>query len=116
MPRERPGNPEAEHTPIPGHLDLVRIDGRWAQVVIIGIDSMVQYLDDGSPATVVWDEYRLADRYATHVAIMERTTGLKLTKAERDRVHPTYDTRTRAQAVNDVKVYGAYEKKTEAVE
>lgn len=38
-------------------LDLVQIDGRWAQILLGG--DAVHYFDDGSQVAIDWDEYNL---------------------------------------------------------
>jgi len=53
----------AEPTPRPNLLDVVKIDGRWAQAIIRG--DTVRYLDDKSETGINWNDYncQFFDKY-----------------------------------------------------
>lgn len=73
-----------ERTPEP--LDLVRIDGRWAQVK--GGGGAITFLDSGEDREIDWDQYRLSKSFnrgalGTVIALQPDF----LTEDEIDRIH-----------------------------
>jgi hypothetical protein len=53
-----------QHTPHPKVLDVILIDGRWAQVRVDV--NHINFLDgDENIQSINWDEYRLSKKYAT---------------------------------------------------
>jgi hypothetical protein len=58
MPKNPEQGTEGEPTPVPAILDVVKIDGRWAQVIYGG--GVVRFLDDNSAQPIEWDDYLLA--------------------------------------------------------
>ncbi|MBI5404698.1 MAG: hypothetical protein HY976_00560 [Candidatus Kerfeldbacteria bacterium] len=108
-------SPEFEPPAAPGMLDLVRLDGRWAQVMSGPETSIVTYLDDGASSDIRWSDYRLLQKLDTHVENLVRRTGLSLIPEEFSRIHTGPDQRTHADAANDVHVFGEYAKNPDAV-
>ncbi len=76
MPEKMPPFERKESEPEPWFelLDIVKIDGRWAQIVGAlreknpGEEQLITYLDDGSPGYVDFQKYELSRLLATHVA------------------------------------------------
>lgn len=47
-----------EITPQPNTLDVIKINGRWAQAKSSGsLTGSIKYLDDGSMELITWNEY-----------------------------------------------------------
>lgn len=65
MPKNPEIGSEDEPTPVPAILDVVKIDGRWAQVIFGG--GAVRFLDDNSAQPIEWNDYRLTQPLNTHV-------------------------------------------------
>lgn len=110
---ERPVSLESKSEPRPSMLDLICLDGRWAQVFSGPFDSTVGYLDDGSRASVDLREYRLTQVFNTHVEIMAQVTGHKLTAAELARIHTGVTGEGEDEQRLNVRVFGEYQKKLE---
>ncbi len=100
-------------TPRPSLLDVVKVDGRWAQVVP-GLDS-IAFLDEktGDKFQVIhkinWDDYefeRLNDRYVSD--LMEQS---KMTKDEYEKIHWGHEQQEHPEAKGYVVVFGEYRKK-----
>lgn len=59
---EKPTLPESvEEAPRPNELDIVKINGRWAQVISAG--ERVKYLDNLETEEIEWSDYKLTRSY-----------------------------------------------------
>ena len=56
-----------DETQRPGLLDVVKIDGRWAQVRYGG--NVVQYLDDNAQHQINWNDYSLIRKWESGVSV-----------------------------------------------
>jgi len=71
-------------------LDVVKIDGRWAQVILGG--KTVRYLDDKSETFINWDDYncRFFDKYKeggrTNVWVLDLVEENQITQNEYESV------------------------------
>lgn len=101
---------EFEPTPEPGGLDIVKLDGRWAQVYSTGGRSAVKYLDDGSNADILWSDYRMTRRTESHVRLLnQRNEGL--TDEEMSRLRWGSEQEADPDIVQEIHVFGEFEKK-----
>ena len=99
-----------EQTPRPNLLDVVKIGGRWAQVV--GAGNYVKYLDDQSEAEINWDEFqRTKDWERLSVYHVKKTTNF--TPEELGRIHWGPEQEQRPHLRGEVSVFGEFEKKPE---
>ena len=80
----------AEPTPRPSLLDVIKIDGRWAQVILGG--DTVRYLDDKSETRINWDDYNchFFDKYKkankTNIWVKDLVEENQITKDEYETV------------------------------
>jgi len=72
-----------ENLKLPSLLDIVKIDGRWAQVRAGG--NTVLFLDDGDAQPIDWDDYEL-DRHDGRALIYTKES-LELEPEEILRIH-----------------------------
>ncbi len=94
----------------PHVLDLVKLDGRWAQVISGPERSQVIYLDDGSGDAVDWGDYELARSLGTHVRLLqEREKAFSDEELARIRWGSEQD--TTPDLINEVSVFGEYKKR-----
>ncbi|MEK7067184.1 MAG: hypothetical protein AAB950_00060 [Patescibacteria group bacterium] len=105
---------ETKELPWYSMLDVVKIDGRWAQIVGGLIDKnedrkqAVHYLDDNSSAYVQFNDYELTKQLHSHVSEMLRKG--ELSQAEFKYVH--WDSENiGTDLAKNVTVFGEFEKK-----
>lgn len=97
----------------PRGLDVIRLDGRWAQVVS-GAEptATVRYLDDGSvEQSLDLSAFDLVRTLQTHVGMLEQQPGGGLSDEERARLHFGPEQRANPDVVNDIRVYGEYRRR-----
>lgn len=104
---------EVSQTPRPNLLDVVKIDGRWAQVIISG--HAVRYLDNKDETKINWDDYncQFFNKYnSTYIWVSDLVEESQITQEEYESVvfgsisDPPTDT-----AKMCVTVFGIYTKK-----
>lgn len=111
MSREN-GAGEREATWTPELLDVVKIDGRWAQVV--GRGDKLTFLSDGTIADVDWSEYVLVKNYKGRaVKLVEEFDGESFTDEEISRIHweAGHAEDEAKKLAQEVSVFGIFEKK-----
>ena len=99
-----------QHTPRPHILDVVKIDGRWAQVTLGG-DS-VRYLDEDTVSSVFihWDDYTLM--YNWHgLAVGDVHERSPFTDEEIERIVWGPEQKENPNVRLEVEVFGEYKKK-----
>jgi hypothetical protein len=110
---ERPRSPEQEkQTPRPNLLDVVKIDGRWAQVLFTG--RHIEFLDDGSRTEVNWDDYRLIISFegkGVRVCDIKEDLGEELSESEIEKIHWGPEEKEYPYLKTRVSVFGEYIKK-----
>ena len=112
MPEKRPfENSElVEPTPRPNLLDVVKIDGRWAQVK--GAGNYVTHLDDNSWVAIKWDDFKLTkDWKGLSVIVVKGSTDF--TEKELKRIHWGPEQEQHPELREAVSVFGEFEKKSE---
>lgn len=97
---------------IPGLHDLVKLDGRWAQVQSAPNESVVIYLDDGSTARVVWSEYDLVRHADSHVRLQEMQ-GERFTDDELRNIRWGSEQDEHPDLVREVHVFGEFTSRKE---
>lgn len=109
-PRER--GPETGQDEQPGLHELVKIGGRWAQVESGPVVSTVNYLDDGSTDRIVWEQYELARRLGTHVALLQESEH-PFTDEELSRIRWGSEQEQHPHLKGEVAVFGEFRKRPE---
>ncbi|MBD3331081.1 hypothetical protein GF354_06195 [Candidatus Peregrinibacteria bacterium] len=106
-------NPELlENAPRPALLDVVRLDGQWAQVGP-SLDTF-NFLADSNRAMhrINWDEYKLTRQYnGVNIAIYRRFEPDAITDAELENVYWGEEQKTDSTFKGRVKLFGEYERK-----
>ena len=98
-----------EPTRRPSLLDVIRIDGRLAQVIVGG--DHIKFLDDGSVVEINWDEYNFKEpaKYRTHISDLVRENQIKETEFQV--IHWGPEQEEKPQLRNFVTFFGIYTKK-----
>jgi hypothetical protein len=97
-----------EPTPRPPLLDVVKIDGRWAQVIIGG--NHIRYLDDQSEVSVDWNDYNYQPpKPATHVKQLLVTH--EISAKELMAIHWGPEEKQNPEIKSNVHVFGEYKTK-----
>ena len=106
-------SPEYNNPIIPGTLDLVILDGRWAQVNNsgIGVEVLISYLDNGETANVTWADYQLENYFDSSLALLLETNKVKITNEEKSQIHWDVDQSKNLKLVDIIIVFGVYKKK-----
>ncbi len=99
---------EAESQPKPDLQDIVKINGRWAQV--FGGGDVVKYLDDASLETVDWDNYRLLRRIDKDVLTAELVLDIKLTDKQKKAIYWGAEQEKDQKLNLNTKIFGEFEK------
>jgi hypothetical protein len=100
---------EREVTPRPNLLDIVMIDGRWAQVIFTG--NVIKYLDDNQNESIDWDDYILRTKINSCVRIARDERGHTFTAQEMRNMHWGPEDQESPELKDEINVYGIYEKK-----
>lgn len=101
---------EYEPTARPELLDVVKIDGRWAQVKAGG--DHVTYLDDGTTELKNWDEYKVTtDFMSRSIALLEKQGLIDFTDQELANVHWGSEQELNPELKKQVRVFAEYIKK-----
>ncbi len=96
-------------TPHPNALDIIKIDGRWAQS--FG-PRLIRFLDDGSEASINWDDYeRVRSFGGTSINLLEQLFGESLTEDEISCVRWGPEEKEHPHLKKFVEVFGEYNKK-----
>lgn len=100
-----------EEVPKPALLDIVKIDGVWAQVCQM---NMVRFLDDGRYERINWDDYNLVRNYMDklmHFVQYFKETG----EISQDQINKMYwgsEQKELGDAIKEqITVFGEFEKK-----
>ncbi|MFH0828830.1 MAG: hypothetical protein V1907_01475 [Candidatus Kerfeldbacteria bacterium] len=88
-------------------LDLVKIDGRWAQVISGPETSQVLFLDNGSGDTIRWSDYTLARPLHTHVRLIQER-GRVFTDEELSRIRWGSEQKEKPDLVQEISVFGEF--------
>ena len=102
--------PEIEskkEVPRPGLLDIVRIDGEWAQVILDG--DVVKFLKTGKDIYIDWDKLQLTRRFDLPIFALQEVFGLALSPDEEGRVWWGSEQETTPRLRGLVHVFGEYE-------
>lgn len=112
MPAEK-GPEHTKETRGPELLDIVKIDGRWAQV--IGSGDMVKFLSTGVAERIDWGTYQLVKAYKGRaVKLVEELDGEIFSPDEIVAIHwgaDVVDPAERIRMAREVSVFGVFEKK-----
>ena len=98
----------------PSLLDIIKIDGRWAQVM--GGGDVVSFFDtEGGYEPIDWSEYDLKEIYGSgsiSVSLLERKYGEAFTPEEVERIQwESVDQKKYPELKKEVHVFGVYERK-----
>lgn len=96
-----------ELTSRPELLDIIKIDGRWAQVR--GGRSYIKYLDDGSTVPIDWDDFKLIERIHGAVKFIKNQEGFS--KEEIANIHWGPEQEQNPALKEEATVFGKFEKK-----
>ncbi len=111
MPEKQrmPENIEStEPTPRPNLLDVVKIDGHWAQVV--GGGKLLLYLDDKSTESIDWNDFKFTkDWKGLPVSFVRESVDF--TEKELKRIHWGPEQKYNPSLREEVSVFGEFEKK-----
>lgn len=97
----------------PELLDVVKIDGRWAQVIIGG--DTVSFLDTGEKEPIDWSEYELTNVFRGAIAISDimKLPEQEFTKEEIERIRWGPEEKKHPELKLEVRVFGEYVGKKE---
>lgn len=97
-----------EQTPRPHLLDIVKIDGRWAQVILGG--RHIRYLDDESEVSINWDDFLLTkDWKGWPVGDVKKSASF--TEEELKHIHWGPEQEQHPYLREEVRVFGEFERK-----
>ncbi len=99
---------EREVTPRPNLLDIVMINGRWAQVIFHG--NLVRYLDDKKRERIDWEDFILKEKINFCVRIARDERGYTFTAQEMQNMHWGPEDQESPELKDEINVYGIYEK------
>jgi hypothetical protein len=107
---ERFRSPEQkEQIPRPHTLDVVKIDGRWAQ---IKSSRMVKFLDNSSIEDIDWDDYRMVKDFGGRtVGDILKFLGEALSENEIENIHWGPEAKKHPDLKMYVSAFGEYVKK-----
>jgi hypothetical protein len=91
----------------PSTLDIVKIDGRWAQVHSRSDTAALVYLDDGSEDHIEWADYELTRLIRSHVLPLKD----QFTPEEIARIRWGAEQEQNPHLVYEVAVFGEYRKR-----
>lgn len=97
-----------EHAPRPALLDIVKLDGRWAQVIVGG--GYVNYLSENQVREIEWNEYTFKKRWGLSVDTLIEL-GQSFTQKEVDNIHWGPEEIQHPQLKRQVTVFGEYQSK-----
>jgi hypothetical protein len=106
---EKPTSPEQHETQIPNQLDIVKINGRWAQIGGMS-NNITRYLDDNSTEEVNWDDFNF-ERIGLSVFDAIDVRGEIFTDTETDNIHWGPEEIKNPDLKMEVWVFGEYTKK-----
>ncbi len=97
---------------IPPELEIVRIEGRWAQV--ISGSTYVKYLSDPqSPVSISWEDWKLVKLYTSDVVVARflEIDRNAFDDSELSAIHWGAEQKENPELKKQVHVFGAFEKK-----
>ncbi len=97
-----------EPTPRPNLLDVVKIDGRWAQTILGG--ECVRYLDDDSKVFINWDDFIFVKDWKT-LPVWKVKESTSFTKKELRQIHWGPEQEKHPYLREAVRVFGEFEKR-----
>ncbi|HTY39658.1 MAG TPA: hypothetical protein VMC43_01020 [Candidatus Paceibacterota bacterium] len=100
-------NPEFPETEHPGLLDVVQLDGRWAQVR--GGGGLVSYLDTNEVVPINWSQFEMTEPIHRDVNNLD-TTPFSMSEKERGHLHFAAGENT-LKNIGTITVFGAYRSK-----
>ena len=92
----------------PNLLDIVKIDGRWAQY---SGGNLFKFLDDESVEEIELDDFRLAKEYGKASVVSEVKKQEKFTPEELSHIHWGSEQDQYPHLREQVRVFGEYERK-----
>ncbi|MDP3956589.1 MAG: hypothetical protein Q8P97_01160, partial [bacterium] len=90
----------------PELLDVVKIDGRWAQVIIGG--DTVSFLDTGEKEPIDWSEYELTSVFRGAVFDVMKLPGQEFKEEEIDNIRWGPEAKKHPELKLEVRVFGEY--------
>jgi hypothetical protein len=101
---------ESDFSTTPQVLDIIKIDGRWAQSIIGG--RTIIFLDDGASQEIVWDDYLMVGSYGSHsLAQILTQPNESISSKETERINWGPEQELDPSLKLQVRVFGKYEKK-----
>ncbi len=101
---------ERERHVEPSVLDIIKVDGRWAQVYSGPGRTQIGYLDDGSKETVDLSDYELVRHTDSHVRL-QQMQGERFTDEEIARIRWGSEQDEHPDLKYEVHVFGEYAKR-----
>ena len=113
-----PENIPSPEGQLPELLDIVKIDGKWAQVKSGGGEtSLVLFLEDNQGADINWSEYQLTRTFnSLPVGTVEQVFGEKFSEEELDNVRWGPEQEQTPALKKQVRVFGEFVKKEQSEE
>ena len=103
-----------EEIPRPNLLDIVKIDGKWAQVMTGG--NIIRFLYDLSTETINWDDYQMVQSFKApseppYVGGLIDKKIVTFTETEIQNIRWGTEEKDSPELKLQVKVFGEFEKK-----
>ena len=104
-----PENEESvEKVSQPNLLDVIKINGRWAQVILGGDN--IRYLDDYSIEVINWEKYQLVINWKG-LAVISVKESCHFSEVELQRIHWGSEQKQHPRLKENVAVFGEFEKR-----
>jgi hypothetical protein len=106
-------NKKENQEEFPATLDVVKIDGRWAQVVGSkdgSAEVVIKFLDNDEVAGLDLGDYELTRRFNMVVAHLKQFFGEELPKGQAEKVHWGPEEIEKPELRGLVTVFGEYKK------
>lgn len=106
-------NEKENQEEFPANLDVIKIDGRWAQVAASKADSgtvLIKFLDNDEVADLDLADYELTRRFNMVVSHLKQFFGEELPKEQAAKVHWGPEEAEKPELRGLVTVFGEYKK------
>lgn len=105
-----------QSAPCPHLLDVVQVDGRWAQVIMTGkLNNTIKYLDDQSIEHIKWEEFdcKTFSKYpnTTFIYVGDLLREGKISPNEYEKIHWGPEQEEYPFLKKNVEVFGIYTRK-----
>ncbi len=102
--------------PQPNTLDIIKVDGRWAQIFVggdaIDLPKPMKYLDNGEDSEITFNDYEFTkDWKSLPVALLKSKFGETFNDEEITRIHWGSEQENNPELKEFVSVFGEYTKK-----